>query len=88
MFRRAMFWDVDVDSLSAKKDRDFIIERVLAGSMRNPKYLENLEQLYPVRIIKRVAKGSKAIRGNDSIRFIADRYHMDPESFNQFIPGV
>src|SRR5690554_1900727 len=88
MFRKAMFWDVDMDNLSIKKDKGFIIERVLAGSMKNPQYLENLEKLYPVSDIKHVARNSRNLRGNDSIRFIAKRYHLNPQSFKQYIPGI
>ena len=88
LFRKAMFWDVHVDKLSIKKDKEFIIDRVLAGSMLNPRYLENLEKLYPVDLIKRVAIESNSIRGNEIIRFIANRYGMAPESFRLFIPGI
>ena len=88
LFRKAMFWDVHMDRLSIKKDKEFIIDRVLARNMLNPKYLENLEKLYSVDLIKRVAIESNSIRGNEIIRFIANRYGMAPESFRLFIPGI
>lgn len=88
VFRRAMFWDVNMDNLSVKRDKAFIIERVLSGSMKNPKYLDHLEKLYSIQDIKKVASSSNQLRGNDSIAFIADRYHMDVNSFKQFIPII
>lgn len=88
LFTKDVFWDVPMDRLSIKKDKVFIIERVLARSILNPEQLEKLEKLYPVDLIKRVAIESNSIRGNDTIRFISGRYGLAPESFRLFIPGI
>lgn len=87
-FRKAMFWDVDMDKLSIKYDKSFIIDRVLSESMRNSIYLDRLEKFYSISDIKKVAKSSRSIRGNEAIRFIANRYGMDPKSFKQYIPNL
>lgn len=45
-FPGSVFWDVDPNLLDIKKDKDFIIERVLSRNMGNPVYLERLEAIY------------------------------------------
>lgn len=87
-FRKAMFWDVEMDKLSIKRDKFFIIDRVLSTSMKNSIYLDRLEKFYSIRDIKKVARSSRSIRGNESIRFIANRYAMNPKSFKQYIPNL
>lgn len=87
-FRKAIFWDVDMDKLSKKADKVFIIDRVLSRNMENPVYLERLEKLYQIKDIKKIAKSSRSIRGNEAIRFIAKRYGMDPNSFKNYIPNL
>ena len=87
-FRKAMFWDVEMDKLSIKHDKFFIIDRVLSRSMKNSIYLDRLEKFYSIKDIKEVAKSSRSIRGNESIRFIANRYAMNPKSFKQYIPNL
>lgn len=87
-FQKWMFWDVDMGKLSVKEDKFFIIDRVLSGSMENPKYLQQLDKMFSRQDIINVAKSSRSIRGNESIRFIANRYGMDPKSFKQYIPNI
>ena len=87
-FQRWMFWDVDMGQLSIKKDKAFIIDRVLSGSMENAKYLERLDKIYSKKDIINVAKSSNSIRGNESIKFIANRYGMNPKAFKQFIANI
>lgn len=87
-FRKAMFWDVDMNKLSIKADKFFIIDRVLSQNMQNPIYLQRLEKMFSKQDIKKVAKYSRSIRGNESIRFLANRYGMDPKSFRQYIPNL
>lgn len=83
-----MFWDVDMDKLSVKHDKNFIIDRVLSESMRNSIYLDRLEKFYSISDIKKAAKASRSIRGNEAIKFIAHRYGMKPESFKEYIPNL
>jgi len=87
-FRKAIFWDIDMNKLSQKADKAFIIDRVLSRNMENPIYLERLEKLYQIKDIKKIAKSSRSIRGNEAIRFIAKRYGMDPNSFKNYIPNL
>ncbi len=83
-FPRAVFWDVDPRSLDLKKDKDFIIERVLSRNMGNPKYLELLEELYSRKDIVKIAVSSNEIRGNVKIRVIANRYNIQPNKIKNF----
>lgn len=87
-FQKWMFWDVDMEKLSIKDDKFFIIDRVLSGNMENAIYLDRLERIYSIRDIKNVAISSRSIRGNEAIRFIAKRYGMNPKSFRQYIPNL
>ena len=87
-FRKWMFWDVDMEKLSIKDDKFFIIDRVLSGCMENPIYLDQLDKIFSRRDIINVAKSSRSIRGNESIRFIASRYRMNPKSFKQYIHSL
>jgi len=47
LFRKYMFWDVDMDKLDVKRDYGFIIPRVLNRFMDQVEFLENLEKIYP-----------------------------------------
>ena len=86
-FPGPVFWDVDPSSLNIKHDKEFIIERVLSRNMGNHMYLELLEELYSVKDIKKIALSSNQIRGNNRIRVIADRYHIDPNKIKNFNPS-
>lgn len=88
VFRKSIFWDVDMDRLSVKKDRKFIIERVLSRNMHDLQNLINLESLYSRDQIKEVALGSREIIGNDSIHFIAKRYRLNPKAFPKYISNM
>ena len=56
--------------------------------MKNSIYLDRLEKCYSIKDIKEMAKSSTSIRGNESIRFIANQYAMIPKSFKQYIPNL
>lgn len=86
-FPGPVFWDVDPSSLDIKLDKDFIIERVLARNMGNEIYFEKLEELYPKREIKKIALSSSQIRGNNTIRAIANRYGIDPNRIKNYNPA-
>lgn len=88
LFPRAIFWDVNIEKLSPKKDRDLIIQRVLSRHMNTLENLENLEKLYSKNIIKIFAKNSSEIRGNENIEFIANRYGLRPNAFKNYIPNL
>lgn len=88
LFPHEMFWDVDMNSLSPKKDSRFIIQRVLSRSMNNSEYFEKLESLYSNKRIKSIALQSPEIIGNEDIEFIANRYHLKPERFKKYIPNI
>ena len=86
-FPGPVFWDVDPDSLDVKLDKYFIIDRVLARNMGNAKYLEQLEELYSKKEIVERALLSSQIRGNNTIRLIANRYGINPNKIKNFNPS-
>lgn len=86
-FPGPVFWDVDPNLLDIKKDKDFIIERVLSRNMGNPIYLEKLEAIYSKKEIMKYALSSDQIRGNNAIRLIAKRYGLNPSNIKNFNPS-
>ncbi len=85
LFPRAMFWDVDPEKLSIRKNKSFIIQRVLSRNMEREEYMENLEKLYSIEDIKHFALISHQIFGNENIDFIAKLYDMNPRDFPKYI---
>lgn len=85
LFRKGMFWDVDMDKLDVKRDYEFIIPRVLNRFMDQIEYLENLEKIYPKDMIIYYAKNSSEIRGNEKIEILANRYELDPKDFPNYL---
>ena len=86
-FPGPVFWDVDPSVLDVEKDKIFIIERVLSRNMGDPQYFELLERLYPISDIVRCAKRSEQIRGNSSIRAVAERYGIRPDHMKNYNPS-
>lgn len=86
-FPGPIFWDVDPSGLDVQKDKIFIIERVLSRSMGDSKYFELLEKLYPIGDIVQCAKRSEQIRGNSSIRAVAERYGIRPDHMKNYNPS-
>ncbi len=85
LFPKAIFWDVALEKLSIKDDKDFIIQRVLSWHMDNEERLENLEKLYAIEDIKHYALKSNEIFGNEAIEFLAKRYNLEPSQFQKYI---
>jgi len=85
LFRKGMFWDVDMDKLDVKRDYDFIIPRVLNRFMDQVEFLENLEKIYPKDMIIYYAKISSEIRGNEKIEILAKRYKLKPKDFPNYL---
>lgn len=85
LYSCAIFWDVKMDDLSIKRDRDFIIQRILSRHMNK---IENLEKLYSKKIIKSYAKNSSEIFGNENIEFVASRYGLNPMGFKKYLPNI
>jgi len=88
LYSRAIFWDVKMEDLSINRDKDFIIQRVLARNMNKIENLENLEKLYSKNIIKSYAKNSSEIFGNENIEFVASRYGLNPRGFKKYLPNI
>lgn len=88
LYSRAIFWDVKMDELSVKRDKDFIIQRVLSRHMNEVENLINLEKLYSKNIIKSYAKNSSEIFGNENIEFLANHYGLNPKGFKKYLPNI
>ncbi|MBT0811567.1 hypothetical protein KIH41_09790 [Litoribacter ruber] len=86
LFRKGIFWDVDIDLLDVKRDAYFIIPRILNRFMFHEVFLENLESIYPRDLICYYALNSGEIRGNEKIEFLAKRYGLRPQEFMNYIP--
>ena len=86
-FPGPVFWDIDPSKLDVKNDKSFIIERVLSQNMGNQECFKKLDELYSKGEIIKYAKRSNQIRGNNSIRAIADYYHIDPSQLKNFNPS-
>ena len=86
-FPGPVFWDIDPSKLDVKNDKAFIIERVLSQNMGNQDYFKKLDELYSRKEIIRLAKKSNQIRGNNSIRAIAEYYNIDPFQLKNFNPA-
>lgn len=84
-FPKHLFWDVNLDKLDVRFDKDFIIERVLAYHMEDEEIFKKLEKLYSKKEIKKIALNSKQIFGNETIEFISKRYKLDPTTFSKYI---
>lgn len=85
IFPAVMFWDVNMEKLSVKKDKNFIISRVLARFMNNDDYLKKLESIYSISEIKRIAMKSNEIFGNEIIEHLSKRYKLSPYDFKKYI---
>jgi len=85
LFRKGMFWDVDMDKLDVKRDYGFIIPRVLNRFMNHIEFLEYLEKIYPKDMIIYYAKNSSEIRGNEKIEILANRYKLEPKDFPNYL---
>lgn len=83
MFPAGLFWDVPMEKLSLKRDKDFIIQRVLNRADVN--LFKSLEKLYSLDDIKFYALGSREIFGNERIEYIAARYGLNPRDFHKYI---
>lgn len=82
LYSRAIFWDVKMDDLSIKRDKDFIIQRVLS------RHMNKIENLYSKNIIKSFVKNSSEIFGNENIEFVASRYGLNPRGFKKYLPNI
>ena len=83
VFPAGLFWDVDVETLSVQRDKNFIIQRVL--NRADVSLFKSLEKLYPLDDIKFHALNSKEIFGNERIEHIAARYRLNPGDFHKYI---
>lgn len=85
VFNSAFFWDADLDTLSFEKDREYIIERVLARSLWLNEDLVKLENFYDKDLIISLAVNSGQIFGNEQIEEIAEHYQINPKNFVRYV---
>lgn len=84
VFPKWMFWDVDIDKIDIDKDVDFIIDRVLNWFMDDVNYLETLDLIYPLDVIKHYAVNMD-VRGNEKIEFLCKRYNLKSSEFKYYL---
>lgn len=84
-FHPGFFWDCYKDNIIFDNDYDLIIERVLSCSFDLKKDLEILEEIYPIKLIKKIAiDNSGQIFGNEQIEKIAIHYKLNPKKFRRY----
>lgn len=88
VFAAFFFWDADLEKLSFKRDKKYIIERVLARSMWLDEDLPKLEQLYDRNLIIELAINSNQIFGNEHIEALAQYYNLQPTQFYRYIKDL
>lgn len=77
-FDRALFWDIDPNTLDVEKHSRFIIERVLKkGNLEDWLYLKSIFTL------EKIAKESKQIRSLDkkTLHFLSNYFGVDKTDF-------
>lgn len=78
LFPEYLFWDVNIDSLDPKKDKDFIIPRALYMTNKHSfeKDIEKLESIYPSTQIVKYLKNTKEKISNEVCELVAKRYSV------------
>jgi len=73
---KKVFWDVDMNNLSLKKDKDFIIPRMLLAT--NEKTFRDdiafVEKVYTPKEIYTVLKNTKERISNQVCKMVSERY--------------
>jgi len=82
---KSVFWDVDVEVLSPERDSYFIVRRIMNRAIGSVELFEIIDQIYSIDLIEKVALNSRQIRGNETIKDIANRYNLNPRDFKQWI---
>lgn len=79
-FPKHLFWDMDANRLSVKKDKAIIIPRALFATTKNnfEEDIQKLENLYSQEEIVSVLKTTKEHISNEVCILVAKRYHTQP----------
>lgn len=79
-FPKYLFWDMDVDKLSAKRDKTIIIPRALFATTQDTfeDDIQKLERVYPKKEILAVLKNTKELISNEVCKLVAKRYRAKP----------
>lgn len=79
-FPKHLFWDMDVDKLSAKRDKAIIIPRALFATTQDSfeQDIQKLETLYPKKEILYILKNTKELISNEVCKLVAKRYQVKP----------
>jgi hypothetical protein len=78
LFPEYLFWDVKIENLDLKRDRDFIIPRALYMTSRNSfdTDIRKLETLYSSTQIIKHLKSTKEKISNEVCELVAKRYSV------------
>ncbi|NJY62827.1 hypothetical protein HC174_08660 [Salinimicrobium sp. CDJ15-81-2] len=79
-FPKHLFWDMDPNRLSVKKDKSIIIPRALFATTRASfeKDIQKLEKLYSSKEIVSILKNTKEHISNEVCTLVAKRYNAKP----------
>lgn len=74
---KQVFWDMDVNKLSVKADKEVIIPRMLLATTENTfiKDISVIENIYNAKEIYTVLKNTKERISNNVCRMVAKRYN-------------
>ncbi|MBS9775736.1 MAG: hypothetical protein KGV57_01430 [Fusobacterium sp.] len=86
VFKEVYFWDCAKDKIDLFDDAEFVIERVFSQSLNKQREidLEKVIEIYPIDLIRQVAKNSTQIFGNKRIEQISERIGIRPEEINTY----
>ena len=62
LLSRSIFWDINIDKLDYKKNKQIIIERIAVHGSENDEKIMNM--MYPIKIIKRCLINSDSLNEN------------------------
>jgi len=79
-FPKHLFWDMDANSLSIKKDKSIIIPRALFATTKTSfeKDIQKLEKLYSHKEIVSILMNTKENISNEVCTLVAKRYNAKP----------
>ena len=75
--QKKVFWDMDMNQLSAKEDKEIIIPRMLLATTEKTfgKDIASIEKVYTPNEIYAVLKNTKERISNQVCRWVAARYN-------------
>lgn len=75
--QKKVFWDTDINKLSAKEDMEIIIPRMLLATNEETfkKDISSVEEVYTSDEIYSVLKNTKELISNQVCRMVTERYN-------------